>query len=62
MRIGAAVTALGLVFLIIACLPLFFPSLQLPSIMWGLAMITGIGIIIIVIGLFLSAGQRASRR
>ena len=61
MRIGGVVTALGLAFLTLAILPLFFPSLELPSIMWFLSMLIGVGIVIICIGLVMSARSRRSR-
>lgn len=58
MRVGAIVTAIGLACLIVAILPLFLPALELPSAMWFLSMLTGVGIVIICIGLVLSARSR----
>jgi hypothetical protein len=58
MRIGAVVTALGLAFLALAILPLFIPSLELPSVMWFLSMLIGVGIVIMCVGLVLSARSR----
>ena len=62
MRAGAIITAVGLVFTLIAILPLFFPSLSLPSALWFLSMLTGVGIIVICIGLVMSARSRRSAR
>jgi hypothetical protein len=63
MRIGAIITALGLGFTLVAILPLFFTSLNLPSALWFLSMLTGVGIIVICIGLVISArSRRASTR
>lgn len=61
LRIGGVITAAGLVFTLIACLPLVFPSLELPSAMWFLAMLTGVGLIVVCIGLVLGARERRSR-
>ena len=58
LRIGGWLTALGLVFTLIACLPLVFPSLQLPSAMWFLAMLTGVGLAVVIVGLALGARAR----
>ncbi|MEI6361767.1 MAG: hypothetical protein WCP95_06505 [Actinomycetes bacterium] len=58
MRVGAAITALGLLFTLIAILPLFFPSLALPSALWFLSMLTGVGIVVICAGLVMSARSR----
>jgi hypothetical protein len=58
MRVGAVVSALGLMFLIVAILPLFFSSLELPSAMWFLSMLIGVGIVIICAGLVMSARSR----
>ena len=61
MRIGAVVTALGLACLALAILPLLIPTLALPSIMWFLSMLIGVGIIIICAGLVMSARSRRTR-
>ena len=60
LRIGGWLTVAGLVFTVIACLPLVFPSLELPSAMWFLAMLTGVGLIVVFIGL--AMGSRTRRR
>ena len=58
MRIGAVVTVIGLVFTVLAMLPLIVPSLALPSAMWFLAMITGVGLALVLAGLLVSALSR----
>jgi hypothetical protein len=60
LRVGAVVTAVGLLFTVIAILPLVFPALSLPSAMWFLAMLTGIGLLVICAGLVMSARSRRS--
>jgi hypothetical protein len=60
LRAGAIITALGLMFTLIAILPLFFPSLSLPSALWFLAMLTGVGILVICAGLVMGARSRRS--
>ena len=62
MRAGAIITGLGLVFTLVAILPLFFPSLSLPSALWFLSMLTGVGIIVICVGLVMSARSRRTPR
>lgn len=62
MRIGAVITVIGLVFAAVALLPMFFAGLELPGFMWFLAMLTGVGLIIVLIGLVQGARQRRSRR
>lgn len=61
LRIGGVVTAAGLVFTLIACLPLLVPSLELPSAMWFLAMLTGVGLVIVFVGLVLGSRERRAR-
>lgn len=61
LRIGAAVTVVGLVFLVIALLPLIVPSVEMPGVMWFLAMLVGVGLIIVFVGLTQQARQRRSR-
>lgn len=60
LRLGTAITVAGLVFTVIAMLPLVFPSLDLPPAMWFLAMLTGVGLVIVFVGL--AMGARARRR
>lgn len=61
MRIGGWITAVGLLFTVIAILPLLMPSLELPSWLWFAAMLTGVGLIVLFVGLARSAGSRRSR-
>ncbi|MBK9738292.1 MAG: hypothetical protein IPO93_01975 [Actinobacteria bacterium] len=58
LRVGAAITALGLIFTLIAVAPLLFPSLGTPSALWFLSMLTGVGIAVIGVGLAMSARSR----
>lgn len=58
MRAGAVITAIGLGFTLVAILPLFFPTLSLPSALWFCSMLTGVGIIVICVGLVMSARSR----
>jgi len=59
MRIGAVLLIVGMLFTLVAILPLF-TDLELPSIWWGLSMIAGIGLALILIGLRRSAKTRSS--
>jgi peptidoglycan/LPS O-acetylase OafA/YrhL len=61
LRIGVGVTALGLIATLIAMLPLVFPDLTLPGIWWFLAMITGVGLALVIAGLARSARERRIR-
>jgi hypothetical protein len=61
LRIGAIITAVGLVFTVVAVAPLLFPALGTPSILWFLSMLTGVGIIVICAGLVMSARSRRLR-
>ncbi len=58
LRIGAVITAAGLVFTLIAIIPLVVPDLDLPSAMWFLAMLTGVGLIVVFVGLAMGARRR----
>lgn len=60
LRIGAVVTVIGLGFTLIAMLPLIFPALELPSVWWFLSMVTGLGLALVLLGLF--RASRARRR
>jgi hypothetical protein len=60
--VGAIVTMIGLVFALIAMLPLVIPDLTLPSYWWFLAMITGVGLALVLLGLRLSARARSRHR
>ncbi len=61
LRIGGAITVVGLVFTAIAMLPLLVPSLELPGAMWFLAMLTGVGLIVVCAGLVMGARGRRPR-
>jgi uncharacterized membrane protein SirB2 len=61
LRIGAAITATGLVFTLIAIVPLVAPSVTMPSIMWFLSMLTGVGMAVVFAGLVMSARSRRTR-
>lgn len=58
LRVGAAVTVIGLICTMIALLPLVVPGLELPSTWWFLSMITGIGLALVILGLAVSARSR----
>ena len=58
-RAGFAVTVVGLGLALIALLPLV-TSVELPSLFWALAMLVGIGVGLILTGLF-AQGHRRSR-
>ncbi|MCX6432612.1 MAG: hypothetical protein NTX29_07415 [Actinobacteria bacterium] len=60
LRIGGWSTAVGLVFTLIAILPLVVPSLELPGAMWFLSMLTGVGLVVVCVGLILGARGRRS--
>jgi hypothetical protein len=62
MRVGAGLTAAGLVFTLIAILPLVAPSLELPSALWFLSMLTGVGLIVVCVGMAMSSRQRRAKR
>jgi hypothetical protein len=62
LRIGVVVIALGLVFTLIAIIPLFAPDVVLPGALWFLAMLTGVGIAVAVLGLALQSRARRQRR
>jgi len=61
LRAGAWITAAGLVFTLIALLPLVLPSLELPGAMWFLAMLTGVGLVVVFVGLVMGSRQRRKR-
>lgn len=60
LRFGALVTVVGLVFTLVAMVPLVVPSVQLPSVFWFLSMLTGVGLLLVVLGL-LRAGRARGR-
>ena len=61
LRVGGVITVVGLVFTVIAMLPLLVPSLELPGAMWFLAMLTGVGLIVVFVGLAMGARGRRPR-
>jgi hypothetical protein len=61
LRAGAWLTAAGLVFTVIAILPLVIPGLDLPSAMWFLSMLTGVGLVVVFVGLAMGGRGRRSR-
>lgn len=61
LRIGLIVTALGLLAVVIAVLPLLIPTLEPSGVWWFLAMITGVGLAIVIAGLVISARERSAR-
>lgn len=61
LRAGAIVTVVGLVFTVIAMVPLLVPSVTLPSALWFLAMLTGVGLAMVIAGLMTSALTRRRR-
>jgi hypothetical protein len=58
LRVGVLVTVLGLLITVIAMLPLVIEGLTLPGIWWFLSMITGVGLLLIIVGLVMGARER----
>lgn len=56
-RIGAYLTIAGMIFTVIAILPLV-SDINLPSTWWFLSMLTGLGLALILIGLITTARSR----
>jgi len=56
-RTGAVLTVAGILFTLIALLPLV-SDVELPSAWWFLSMLTGVGLATILVGLTLSARSR----
>jgi hypothetical protein len=61
LRVGVGVTALGLLFTVIALIPLAIPSWNPPGWLWFAAMVVGVGLFIMIVGLVLSARGRRRR-
>ncbi|MDO8308632.1 MAG: hypothetical protein Q7V58_09805 [Actinomycetota bacterium] len=61
LRAGVAVTVVGLAFTLVAILPLVFPGISLPGAMWFLSMLTGVGLVIVFVGLALGSRTRRTR-
>ena len=57
-RIGAVLFAIGAVFTLIALSPLVLP-VDLASIWWFLAMVMGLGFLLILLGLWANARNRS---
>ena len=57
-KVGGALTALGMVLSLIAMSPLLFGG-QLSSVWWFLAMLTGTGLICIIIGVRMASRARS---
>lgn len=58
-RAGAILSVVGMSFALVAMLPLV-TDLELPSALWGLSMLTGVGFALVLVGL-LRNGRRRSR-
>lgn len=58
LRVGIAVTVLGLACTVVAITPLFVPSWQMSGLWWFLSMLTGVGLALVLIGLIRSARSR----
>jgi len=61
MVVGGVITGLGMVLTLIAMLPLLHSATQLPSYFWGLAMVTGIGLAVLLVGFWRAARGRSKR-
>lgn len=57
-RAGVVVTAIGMALTLVAMLPLV-TDLTLPSFFWWLAMLTGVGLSLVVVGLARNARRRS---
>ena len=62
LRVGIAVTAVGLTCTLVAIAPLVIPSLDMSGLWWFLSMLTGVGIALVLVGLVRSARSRRSTR
>ena len=61
MRIGGWTTAVGMALTLVAMVPLVVPTVSLPSAFWWLAMITGVGLVLLLAGLWQAARARGRR-
>ncbi|MFM1819094.1 MAG: hypothetical protein RIS61_692 [Actinomycetota bacterium] len=59
MLTGGVILALGMLLTLVAVLPLFI-DLQLPWYWWALSMLTGLGLLLILLGLRRSSKTRSS--
>lgn len=57
-RAGLVVTALGMLLALVAMLPLV-TDLELPSALWWLAMLVGVGLAMVLVGLARNGRRRA---
>lgn len=57
LRVGVWLTFIGLVFSVVAMLPLVLP-IELPSAFWFLSMITGVGLVVMMAGFVVSGRER----
>ncbi len=62
LRVGIAVTAVGLICTLVAIAPLVIPSLEMSGLWWFLSMLTGVGIALVLVGLVRSARSRRGTR
>ncbi|MEZ5115937.1 MAG: hypothetical protein R2737_06690 [Candidatus Nanopelagicales bacterium] len=58
LRVGIVLTVVGLVFTLVAMVPLVVPSVRLPGAFWFLAMLTGVGLLVVLAGLLRAARAR----
>jgi hypothetical protein len=61
MRIGVAVTVVGLLCTVIAITPFLIPGVSLPSAWWFLSMLVGVGLALVIAGLLRSSRSRRAR-
>jgi hypothetical protein len=59
MLTGGVILAAGMLLTLVAVLPLFI-DLQLPWYWWALSMLTGLGLLLILLGLIRSSKTRSS--
>lgn len=57
-RVGVVLTLVGMGFALLALLPLV-TALELPSALWGLSMLTGVGFAVVLAGLVRNGRARA---
>jgi len=55
---GGAVFIVGVLATVIAMAPLAITDLELPSVWWFLSMLTGVGFLMMLIGLLMNARKR----
>lgn len=57
-RLGAWITVAGMVLALVAIIPLFFPSVTMPSWLWLCAVVFGVGLATIAYGFVVSGRER----